>query len=413
MSGQATGSGSSSASPTPVPLIDLARQNGALEAEISAAIARVVASGRFVLGPECEQLEQALAAYCDTRHAIGCASGSDALLLALMACGVGPDDEVIVPSYTFFATASAVTRLGARPVFVDIEPASFNIAPDAVEAAITPRTRAVVPVHLFGQCAEMAAIRQVASRCGLTVIEDAAQAIGAEYHGCRAGTLGEMACFSFYPTKNLGGFGDGGFLTTNDDRLADTLRLLRVHGMQPRYYHRLIGINSRLDTIQAAVLLVKLPHLDRWSQLRQRHAERYGALFAERGLDRVLGLPLAGCGRRHVWNQYVVRVPDGRRDALRQHLAQRKIGSEIYYPVPLHQQECFAWLGYSTGSLPLTEQAARETIALPIFPEMTAAQQQAVVEAVAGFFAGRTAAYADQRPGVLSIRPGQNRDAAA
>lgn len=370
-----------------VPLIDMHRQYAALEGELTAAIQRVCSSGRFVLGPDCQDLERAVATYCQASHAIGCASGSDALLLALMACDVGPGDEVIVPSYTFFATASAVSRLGARPVFVDIEPRGFNIDPDRIEAAITPSTQAIIPVHLYGQCAEMDPIMEIAERHGLTVIEDAAQAIGAEYRGRRAGSIGQMSCFSFYPTKNLGGFGDAGMLTTNDDKLADKLRLLRVHGMQPRYYHQVLGINSRLDSIQAAVLNVKFPHLDRWTELRQGHAARYTELFRAQGLDGVLTLPETLEDRRHVWNQYIVRVPDGRRDALREHLSQRKISTEIYYPVPVHQQQCFASLGVRPGKLPETERAAQQTMALPIFPELTPAEQTLVVQEISAFFA--------------------------
>ncbi len=330
---------------TAVPLIDMQRQYAELEVEITAAIGRVCRSGRYVLGPDCEALEATLAKYTTSPHAIACASGSDAILLALMALDIGPGDEVILPSYTFFATAAAVCRLGARPVFVDIEPATFNLDPALVEAAITPATKAIMPVHLFGQCAEMDAIGAIAARHKLPVVEDAAQAIGAEHSGRRAGVLGDVACFSFYPTKNLGGFGDGGMLTTRRDDLAKQLRLLRVHGMEPRYYHRVIGINSRLDSIQAAVLNVKFPHLDRWTAMRQLHARRYAELFAQHGLASTLGLPQERAGVRHVWNQYVVRVPDGRRDALREHLTRNKIGTEIYYPVPLARAGVFCLSG--------------------------------------------------------------------
>ena len=370
-----------------VPLLDVGRQYRGLRDEISAAIQRVCDSGRFVLGPDCEQLEASLAEYCRVPHAVGCASGSDALLLALLACDVGPGDEVLLPSYTFFATASAPWRLGARPVFVDIDPATFNMDPALVEALITPRTKVILPVHLFGQCADMTAIGAIAKRHGLHVVEDAAQAVGAEWDGRRAGSLGAIGCFSFYPTKNLGGFGDGGLLTTTDAALADRLRLLRAHGMQPRYYHQVVGINSRLDTLQAAVLNVKLPHLDTWSAERQANAARYGELFREYGLDRVLALPVTIAGGRHVWNQYTVRVPDGRRDALRAYLAERRIGTEIYYPVPLHLQPCFRDLGYAAGNLPESERAAAESLALPIFPELTAEEQRTVVAAISEFFA--------------------------
>ncbi|HVX12557.1 MAG TPA: DegT/DnrJ/EryC1/StrS family aminotransferase [Pirellulales bacterium] len=375
--------------PASVPLIDMGRQYTAIEKDIQAALARVCASGRFVLGPDCTELEQALARYCLVKHAIACASGSDALLLALMSLDVGPGDEVVLPSYTFFATASAVARLGARPVFADIESATFNISAATVNRLINDKTKAILPVHLYGQCAEMAGLVDLALNRDLSVIEDACQAIGADCAGQRAGGIGDIGCFSFYPTKNLGGFGDGGLLTTNRDHLADKLRLLRVHGMQPRYHHQVLGINSRLDSLQAAVLNVKLPHLDAWTAERQRRASRYSELFAETGLDRVLTLPTTAPHRRHVWNQYVVRVPDGRRDALRQHLTERQIGTEIYYPVPLHLQPCFAYLGYRKGDLPETERAAAETIALPIFPELTAAEQELVVREIGAFFGTR------------------------
>lgn len=387
----------SASPPVSVPLIDMSRQYASIENEIQTALARVCASGKFVLGPDCSELEQSLARYCRVKHTIACASGSDALLLALMALEVGPGDEVILPSYTFFATASAVARLGARPVFADIQPDTFNIKPAAVGRLISDKTKAILPVHLYGQCADMQALVDLGMNRDLAVIEDAAQAIGAEHAGQRAGGMGDIGCFSFYPTKNLGGFGDGGLLTTNRDHLAEKLRLLRVHGMQPRYYHQLLGINSRLDSLQAAVLNVKLPHLDDWTEARQHHAERYAGLFDETGLDRVLTLPPTAPHRRHVWNQYIVRVPDGRRDALRQHLAERKIGTEIYYPVPLHLQPCFAYLGYHLGDLPETERAAAETLALPIFPELTAAEQDLVVREIAGFFGAARGVV--QRPG--------------
>lgn len=375
--------------PSAVPLLDVNRQTAALAEEINAALIRVCQSGRFVLGPDCQQLEQALAQYCRVKHAIACASGSDALLLALMAADVGPGDEVLLPSYTFFATASAVARLGATPVFVDIEPATYNLDPARLGRAVGPKTKAVVPVHLYGQCADMDAVLDVAQRHDLVVIEDAAQAIGAEFVGRRAGAMGDVGCLSFYPTKNLGAFGDGGLITTNRDDLAEKLRLLRVHGMQPRYHHQVMGINSRLDTLQAAVLNVKLPHLDRWTARRQEHAARYTRLFSEAGLDQVLGLPHAELNRRHVWNQYVVRVGHGRRDALREHLTARHIGTEIYYPIPLHLQPCFAYLGGKSGSLPQTERAAAETLALPMYAELTPGEQEAVVREIGDFFGAR------------------------
>ena len=372
--------------PRGVPLLDVGRGYGGIRDQIANAIERVCQSGRFVQGPDCQQLEQSMAAYCQVPHAVGCASGSDALLLALMACGVGAGDEVLMPSYTFFATASAAWRLGARPVFVDIDPATFNLDVTQIEALVTPKTKAIIPVHLFGQCADMSAVDDIARRHQFHVIEDAAQAIGAERGGRRAGSFGHLGCFSFYPTKNLGGFGDGGLVTTADSEMAERLRRLRSHGMHPRYYHEVVGVNSRLDTLQAAVLNVKLPYLDAWPADRQLNASGYGELFAARGLDRVLTLPVAGSNCRHVWNQYVVRVPDGRRDALRAWLSDRKIGTEIYYPVPLHLQRCFSPLGYGPGSLPQSERAAGETLALPIFPELTADEQRTVVEAIAAFF---------------------------
>ncbi len=369
-----------------VPLFDTQRQQVELRDELLAALAKVCDSGRFVLGPDCVELEKSLAAYCQAPHALGCASGSDALLLALMAFDVGPGDEVLMPSYTFFATAGAAWRLGAKPVFVDIDPVTYNIAPALIEAAITPRTKAIIPVHLYGQCADMAAIGSIAKRHGIAVIEDACQAIGAEFDGRRAGAWGDIGCFSFYPTKNLGGIGDGGLMTCASDALAAKLRILRVHGERQRYHHQLVGFNSRLDSLQAAALNVKLPYLDRWTSQRAANAARYTGLFTQAGLHEHVGLPTAAARGRHVWNQYVVRVPDGKRDALREHLTARKIGTQIYYPVPLHLQECFAALGVGPGSLPETERAALETLALPIFPELTVDEQRAVVAGVAAFY---------------------------
>ena len=369
-----------------VPLLDMQRQYEPLRDAIRAAIDRVCESGRFVLGPDCEQLERGIAAYVGTKHAVACASGSDALLLALMAFDVQAGDEVIVPSFTFFATASVVSRLGATPVFADIEPRSFNLSPERIAERITAKTKAIIPVHLFGQCADMEAIRAIAAANSIAVIEDAAQAIGAGLGDRSAGALGDMGCFSFYPTKNLGGFGDGGVLTTDSGDLAARLRLLGTHGMEPRYHHKVIGINSRLDSIQAAVLNVKLPHLNRWAQLRRANAEFYTELMTECGLDRILTLPTTAANRRHVWNQYVIRVPNGRRDALRAHLTAAKIGTEIYYPIALHEQECFRGLGQQPGSLLESERAAREVLALPIFPELRVVEQRAVVTRIAEFF---------------------------
>ncbi len=376
---------------TGVPLIDVARENGPIQAELDQAWQNVCESGRFVLGPEVDQLENSIAEYCRAGQGIGCASGSDALLLALMALDIGPGDEVLLPSFTFFATASAVWRLGALPVFVDIEPVHYQLDPAALDAAVTRSTKAIIPVHLYGQCASMGEIMKVARRHGLHVIEDAAQAIGAEYNGHRAGAIGDIACFSFYPTKNLGGFGDGGMLTTNDEKLGNRLRLLRGHGMSPRYYHREVGINSRLDALQAAILNVKWKHLQGWTEARRSNAGRYDHLFREADLTDWVTLPSQDSRCRHVWNQYVVRVVDGRRDELRNYLSQRNIGTEIYYPVPMHQQECFGALDYSGGQLRETERAAAEVLALPIFPGLTVEEQIRVVNACRSYFVGSRA----------------------
>ncbi|MCA9193161.1 MAG: DegT/DnrJ/EryC1/StrS family aminotransferase [Planctomycetales bacterium] len=375
----------------PVPLLDVGRGNSVIRDEVLAAIAEVYDSGRFLHGPQVTDLENYLAARCHSKFAVGCASGSDALLLALMALDIGPGDEVIVPSFTFFATASCVSRLGAKIVFVDIDPRTYNIDPNAVEAAITTRTRAIIPVHLFGQSAALTEIVKIASRNDIPVIEDAAQAIGAAYHGRPVCSWGQMGCISFYPTKNLGGFGDGGMLTTDNEQLADRLRLLAGHGMRPRYYHSEVGINSRLDTFQAAGLLVKCRHLDHYTLARQTNAQRYFELFHEAGLDGARGfddltLPYVDPAAFHVWNQFSLRIPFGRRDALRTYLQQSQIGCEIYYPVPLHEQTCFRRLGYATGSLPHTEAAAREILHLPIYPEMRPEEQTRVVSQVASFF---------------------------
>ncbi|MFM9058269.1 MAG: DegT/DnrJ/EryC1/StrS family aminotransferase [Planctomycetaceae bacterium] len=380
-----------SAAPAPdlvpsVPLLALDRQYAALGAEIRAAITRVCDSGRFVLGPDVTDLEAELARALDVPHAISCASGSDALLLALMALGVGSGDEVVLPSYTFFATASAVTRLGATPIFADIDAATYLVDPADVARKISRRTKGIIPVHLFGRTADMDALLPIASQAGVPVIEDAAQSILSTWHGRCSGALGDVGCFSFYPTKNLGGAGDGGFLTTTRDDVAQALRLLRVHGMEPRYYHQVVGINSRLDTIQAAVLRVKLPHLDAWTTARQANAARYAECFARYDFGGRVIIPGDESRGRHVWNQYVIRVGEGRRDDLRAFLAKAGVGTEIYYPVPLHLQQCFEHLGWRKGDLPRTEQAAEETLALPIFPELTAAEQHTVAARSAEYF---------------------------
>jgi dTDP-4-amino-4,6-dideoxygalactose transaminase len=372
---------------TAVPLLDIGRGNAPLRDEILAAMTRVVDSGRFLLGPDVQQLEQSIAALSGTKHAIGCSTGSDALLLALMALDIGEGDEVIVPSFTFFATASAVWRLGARPVFVDIEPRTFNLDPQQVEDAITPLTRAIIPVHLFGQCADMDSIGEIAQRHSLHVIEDSAQSIGAKFNGRPAGSMSAVSCLSFYPTKNLGAFGDAGMLTTNDAALAERLRLFAVHGMSPRYYHQVVGIASRLDSIQAAVLNVKLTKLAEWTAARAENARRYQELFNRAGLIGRITLPAVDPRCEHVWNQFTIRVPKGQRDAVKTQLAAAGVGSEIYYPVPLHRQQCFQSLNYGPGSLPRTERAAAEVLSLPIFPELTAAEQETVVSRLADILA--------------------------
>jgi dTDP-4-amino-4,6-dideoxygalactose transaminase len=369
-----------------VPLLDLSRDHAPLREEILSALARVVDSGRFLFGPEVGQLEQQLAALCGVRHGISCASGSDALLLALMALGIGRGDEVIVPSFTFFATASAVWRLGAKIVFVDIEPSTFNIDTHALALAITSRTRAVIPVHLYGQCARLDEIKRIADRHDVRVIEDAAQAIGAQFKNRPACSWGDVGCLSFYPTKNLGGCGDGGMLVTDNAKLADKLRLLAAHGMSPRYYHHVVGINSRLDTLQAATLLVKLRHLQEWNQLRVRNAQRYLELFRCSRAAAEVTLPHTADECGHVWNQFTIRVPHNHRDRLRQFLSERGVGTEIYYPLPLHRQECFRELVYAEGSLPETERAAAEVLSLPIFPGLQLDEQEWVVNCVADFF---------------------------
>lgn len=369
---------------TPIPLLDLRAQYATLRDEIHAALDRVIESQHFILGPEVEALEQEVAAYSHCRYGIGVSSGTDALLVSLMAIDIRPGDEVITTPYTFFATAGSIARLGAKPVFVDIDPATYNIDPAGIEAAITPRTKAILPVHLFGQMADMDPILAIAERHGLYVIEDAAQAIGAEYKGRRAGSIGHLGCFSFFPSKNLGGFGDGGMVVTNDPGLADKVRLLRGHGARPKYYHKVVGGNFRLDALQAAVLRVKLKYLDEWTAARQRNAERYRRLFTEAGVE--IGLPHdAGYGR-HIYNQFVIRSK--RRDALMAYLKAQQIGTEIYYPVPMHLQECFAELGYRKGDFPASEQAALETLAIPVYPELSEGAQQAVVKNIQRFVDG-------------------------
>ena len=367
----------------PVPFIDLVAQYQTISGEVTSAVNKVFSEQRFILGDEVVGLESEIADYCDAREAIGCASGTDALLLALLALDIGQGDEVITTPYSFFATAGSIVRAGATPVFVDIDPGTMNLDPAAVAAAVTPRTRAILPVHLFGQCADMDALWHVATHNGLSIIEDACQAIGAEYQGRRAGVLGRVACFSFFPTKNLGGAGDGGMLTTDEPELAKRLRRLRVHGEMSQYHHLEVGLNSRLDAVQAAVLRVKLRHLESWTVARQRNAARYADLIADAGLLDVIQLPTISDHSRHVFNQFVVRVRDGLRDRILNFLREHQIGCMVYYPKPLHLQPCFSDLGYQPGSLPHSEIAAEDSLALPIFSELTAVQQETVVRGIA------------------------------
>jgi dTDP-4-amino-4,6-dideoxygalactose transaminase len=364
-----------------VPLLDLQGQYGPLRAQLLAAIIRVCDSQRFIGGPEVEGFEREAAEYLGVPHAVGLSSGTDALLVALMALGIGPGDEVITPTFSFFATAACVSRLGATPTLVDIDPLTYNIDTRALAAAISSRTRAIIPVHLYGQSADMDPLLDAARRRGIVVIEDAAQAIGATYKGRRAGSMGRAGCFSFFPSKNLGAFGDAGLLTTDDEALAHEVRLLRNHGAEPKYFHKRIGGNFRLDALQAAVLRVKLPHLDGWTARRRENADRYDRLFAESAAADRITLPARHPDCHHTFNQYIVRVPA--RDAVRARLNAAGIGSEIYYPVPFHLQECFASLGYRKGDFPVAEAAAAETLALPIYSELTDAQQREVVGAVA------------------------------
>jgi len=363
---------------TPVPLLDLKAQFATIEGEIREAIDRVLESQYFILGPEVTALEEEIAAYSQCIYGIGVSSGTDALLVALMALGIGPGDEVITTPYTFFATAGCIARLGARPVFVDIDPQTYNIDPAGIDAVITPRTRAIMPVHLYGQMADMDPIMEIAQRHNLYVIEDAAQAIGAEYKGRRAGSIGHLGCLSFFPSKNLGGIGDGGMVVTNDPELSDRMKLLRGHGAKPKYHHKVVGGNFRLDALQAAVLRVKLKYLDKWTAARQHNAADYRRLFAEVGTP--VELPWdAGYGR-HIYNQFIIR--SDRRDMLMTHLRAHEIGSEVYYPVPMHLQECFSDLGYTHGDFPVSECASIETLAIPIYPELNDQMIHTVVERI-------------------------------
>src|SRR4051794_6121367 len=360
-----------------VPLLDLDAQYPPLRDELLAAVTRVCDSQRFIMGPEIDSLERELSGLLGVKHAIAVSSGTDALLLALMALDIKAGDEVVTTTFSFFATAGAVVRVGGAPVRVDIDPAALKIDPLQAGAAITPRTKAIMPVHLFGLGAEMDPIMAAANRAGIPVIEDAAQAIGSSYRSRPLGTIGAFGCFSFFPSKNLGAFGDAGLLTTEDDALADRARLLRTHGMKPKYYHHLVGANFRMDALQAAVLRVKAPHLAEWTARRQANAARYRRLFGAPRLDAIVALPREPADRSHIFNQFVIRTPD--RDGLKRHLDERGIGTEIYYPVPFHLQPCFANLGYRQGAFPHAERAAHESLAIPVYGELTAAQQDAVV----------------------------------
>jgi dTDP-4-amino-4,6-dideoxygalactose transaminase len=368
-----------------VPLLDLTLQYGPIRDEVMAAITRVCDSQQFILGAEVEAFERESAERLGVRHAIGVSSGTDALLAALMALSIGPDDEVITPTYSFFATAGCVTRLGARPVLTDIDPATFNMTAEGFARAITPRTKAVIPVHLYGQAVDMDPVLALARKHGIAVIEDACQAIGAMDKGRLLGGLGDLGCFSFFPSKNLGAFGDAGLVTTNNDALAQRVRLLRNHGMHPKYLHHMVGGNFRLDALQAAVLRVKLPHLAAWTDARRVNADRYNRLFAHAGPRGLIALPAIRPDAFHIFNQYVIRVQH--RDALREHLTANGIGTEIYYPVPFHLQACFASLGYEQGAFPVAEAAAADSLALPIYGELTEAQQRHVVESITRFYA--------------------------
>lgn len=381
-----------------VPLLDLKAQYLAIKPAIDRVVAEVMESQHFILGPQVQECEKAIAQYSQCAHAVGVSSGTDALLICLMAEGIGPGDEVITTPYTFFATAGTIARVGAKPVFVDIDSATYNLDPAQIAAKITSRTRAIMPVHLYGQMAEMDAVMEVARKHGLVVIEDAAQAIGAEHKGRRAGSIGDYGCFSFFPSKNLGAAGDGGMVVTNDATRAERLTRLRAHGSKPKYYHKVVGGNFRLDTLQAAIVAEKLKHLDGWTDARQRNAARYDRLFAESGLPIAdssrYSAKVAGNGvpqlflpkvqmNRHIFNQYIIRTP--RRDALKTALQDKGVGTEIYYPVPMHLQECFSSLGQQAGAFPESESAANQTLALPIYPELADEQARYVVQCVCDF----------------------------
>ena len=371
--------------PTPVPLCDIQGSFNRFRQPIEEAVQRVLASGQVILGPEVAAFEKEFAAACGVGHAVGCSSGSDALLLALAGLGIGPGDEVIMPTFTFFATAGAVCRLGARPVFADIDEATFNIDPNQVENLITPRTKAIIPVHLFGQCADMATLSEIAERHRLPLIEDAAQAFGAGHDGRKAGSMGAAGCFSFYPTKTLGAFGDAGMVTTNNAALASRMACLRVHGMETRYHHTMMGWNARLDAIHAAMLRIKLPYVEQDIQTRRAAARRYDHLISKRGLDGLMESQAENAGTPHTYNVYTVKVAAEQRDELVRHLKANGVGCEIYYPRPLHLQECLAYIGHAPGDFPISEEMSNRVVALPMFAEITPEQQDRVITTCARF----------------------------
>ena len=374
-----------SSTPAPVPLCDINARYQFLKPQIDAAVLRVIASGQAILGPEVAAFEKEAAAFCGSEFAVGCGSGSDALVLALHALDIGQGDEVIIPPFTFFATAGAVCRVGATPVFADIDPLTFNIDPAQIESKITPRTKAIIPVHLYGQCCDMDAIWEIAEDHQLFVVEDAAQSFGSDYKGQRCGTLGAVAAMSFYPTKNLGAFGDAGLVTTNNPDIDKKLRALRVHGSEVKYYHKHIGYNMRLDAVHAAALRVQLPHVAGWLNSRREAAKRYDRLIEETNLHGFMRRPTVKPDRLHTFNQYVVRVPGTHRDSLVKHLKDNAVGVEVYYPLCLHEQECFKSLGYWAGDFPTSEEAATTVMALPMFPEITESQQRRVVDVCAAY----------------------------
>jgi dTDP-4-amino-4,6-dideoxygalactose transaminase len=377
-----------------VPLLDLKAQYRSIRDECLAITEEIYESQYFILGPHVDKLEAGIARYCDTPHALGVSSGTDALLLALMAGGIGSRDRVITTPYTFFATAGSISRVGALPVFVDIESDTYNISPALIRKCLEEMpgqerraVKAVMPVHLYGQCVDMDPISDLAREHGLMIIEDAAQAIGSEYRGRRAGAMGDVGCFSFFPSKNLGGFGDGGVVTTRSNTLYEEMKILRVHGGHPKYYHRKIGGNFRLDALQAAIVSIKLKHLDNWTAARQENARKYRRLFQQAGLDGIVSCPVEKQDR-HIYNQFVISV-ESRRDELRQFLTEQNIGNEVYYPVPLHLQECFEYLNYRKGDFPVSEHAADHTLALPVYPELTDQQLEYVVDRIRKFFSKR------------------------